>query len=542
MRRDPSGWTTRLDEAMIERFSGDGRWSGITLVDCARDRALREPDNIAVVDGPFTATFAEVWTRSVRLCASLRRRGLVPGDVISFQLPNWHETMVINLAASLGGFVANPIVPIYRDSEVGFILADARSSILFVTDRFRSFDYIEMVDRLRPQLPHLKHVVLVRAEARPGYECYDDWLAETREAFEPAQIDSNSIKLLLYTSGTTGLPKGVLHSHNTLRAEGEAWMGFWRLQSDDVVLMASPVTHITGYVIALELAFSVGMKAVLMERWDADAAVPLVLQQHATFTVSATPFLRELVDATERQGRTLPSFRLFACGGSPVPPEIIRRAARALPNCRAVRVYGSSEAPTVSLGAGLDDPIELGATTDGRIVNHDVRIVDAVTGVPVADGMDGEILTRGPEVMLGYTDPEETETAFDPDGYFRTGDLGFRSHGDFLTISGRKKDLIIRGGENISPREIEDLLHRHPAILEAAVVAMPHIRLGETPMAWVVLRKGHTLNLDQLIAFLEGARLARQKFPERLEIVSELPRTATGKILKHVLRLRSQHL
>lgn len=539
MRRDSSGWTTRLTDDMVAGYTESGQWSGITLVDCARDRARDAADRTVVVDGAVALGFGEIFERAVRLCTAMRRHGMTPGDVFSFQLPNWHETMVINLAASLGGFVCNPIVPIYRDAEVGFILADARAKVLFIPERFRSIDYIEMIERLRPGLPALEHVVLVRADARTGYACYEDWVAQDAGPFEATPIDPNAVKLLLYTSGTTGAPKGVLHSHNTLRAESEAWMSFWSLQPDDVVLMASPVTHITGYVIALELAFAVGMKAVLMERWDADAAVPLVQEQGVTFTVSATPFLAELVDAADRRRTTLPSFRLFACGGSPVPPDVIRRAARALPNCKAVRVYGSSEAPTVSLGAGPDAPPELGATTDGRIVNHEVRIVDAVTGADLPAGAEGEILARGPEVMLGYTSREETEKAFDSDGFFRTGDLGFISHGDFLTISGRKKDLIIRGGENISSKEIEDVLHRHPAVLEAAVVAIPHIRLGETPMAYIVLRDGSTLGFDELLAFLEDARLARQKFPERLEIVTELPRTTTGKVLKHVLRARA---
>jgi acyl-CoA synthetase (AMP-forming)/AMP-acid ligase II len=554
MHPDISGWMTRLSADAITRFTASGAWSGITLAHSATERVRKTPHVVAVVDGQHQLSFVELFTQASRLAASLRRSGMRPGDVLSFQLPNWHETMVINLAACLGGFVCNPIVPIYRDAEVGFILRDCRSRVLFVPETFRSIDYVAMVERLRPGLPQLKDVVLVRA-SRPGYAAYDDWAgtgsmaaaeaeaeAETEPMLEAAEPDPNAVKLLLYTSGTTGDPKGVLHSHNTLRAEIDAVETFWSLTKNDVVLMPSPVTHITGYLYALEMAFALAIKVVFMERWQPDEAARLIADHRVTFSIGATPFLADLVHALEARATSLPSLRLFGCGGAPVPPEIIRRAGLVLPNCQAFRIYGSSEAPTVTLGVAAGDPKELGATTDGCIANHEVRIVDPETGEPVPPGTEGEILTRGPEMMHGYTKWQHTLDAFDADGFFRTGDLGFLSHDRYLTISGRKKDLIIRGGENISPKEIEDVMHRHPDILEAAVVAMPHVRMGETPIAYVVLRSGRTLELAALTAFLDAARLAKQKFPERLVVVDELPHTATGKVLKHVLRARSRAL
>jgi len=546
MQADISGWTTRLTAEAVSRYTASGAWSGITLGQSARERVSRTPDLVAVVDGSRQLCFSELFSHASRLCASLRRSGMRPGHVLSFQLPNWHETLVINLAACLGGFVCNPIVPIYRDAEVGFILADCKARVLFVPETFRSIDYAEMVERLRPGLPHLKDVVLVRAR-REGFASYDDWAGTGSIASQEAQLraydpDPNAVKLLLYTSGTTGNPKGVLHSHSSLRAEIDAVESFWALTKDDVVLMPSPVTHITGYLYALELAFVLGIKVVFMERWQPEDAAQLIAAHGVTFSIGATPFLAELVYELEIRGARLPTLRLFGCGGAPVPPEVIRRAGLVLPNCQAFRIYGSSEAPTVTLGVAAGDPKELGATTDGCIANHEVRIVDPESGLPVPPGTEGEILTRGPEMMLGYTDWQHTLDAFDADGFFRTGDLGFLSHDRYLTISGRKKDLIIRGGENISAREIEDVLHRHPDILEAAVVAMPHERMGETPIAYVVLRPGRTLDLAALRSFLDEARVAKQKFPERLVALDELPRTATGKVLKHVLRARCREL
>jgi len=463
--------------------------------------------------------------------------GLRPGDVISFQLPNWIETMVINLAACRAGLVVNPIVPIYRDSEVRYILRDARAKLFLIPERFRSFDYPGMVARLRADLPHLQHVVVVRGRAA-GCLAYGELLASgaDREA-QSTSGDPNAVKLVLYTSGTTGNPKGVLHSHNTIMSEIDAVIAFWGITPADVVLMPSPVTHITGYLYALEIAFAAGVKVVLMERWNAADAVDLIDAHRVTFSVGATPFLTELTAEAQRRCSTLPSLRLFMSGGAPVPPEAIYRANRAFENCLAFRVYGSSEAPTITLGIRSRAEAELGATTDGRIANHEVRLCDPVTGAPLDAGA-GEICSRGPEMMLGYTDPQQTLEAFDADGYFHTGDLGYYVDRDYICVSGRKKDLIIRGGENISPKEIEDALHTHPAIKEAAVVAMPHARLGEGVCAFVIPQVGQSLDVTCIAAFLEKVGLARQKFPEHVELVEDLPRTASGKVQKNVLRER----
>jgi acyl-CoA synthetase (AMP-forming)/AMP-acid ligase II len=305
------------------------------------------------------------------------------------------------------------------------------------------------------------------------------------------------------------------------------------------MLMPSPVTHITGYLYALELPFACGITAVLMEQWSGDQAARLIERHAVTLTIGATPFLVELVAAANQSRRPLRSLRLFACGGAPVPPEAIRHAREILPSCVACRIFGSSEAPTISLGVMASDPPDWSIATDGRIVNNEIRVVDPDSGIDLPFGSEGEILVRGPEVMLGYTDRGETALAFDEDGFFRTGDLGIVSTVDqigLIKVTGRKKDLIIRGGENISPKEIEDILHQHPAIKEAAVVAKPHPRMGETPMAYVVLHPAASLTFDELSEFLDSVKLAKQKYPEELVIVEDLPRTVTGKVLKYALR------
>lgn len=536
MAIDISGWETRLTDETVARYSASGAWSNLTIADRLLDWASRTPDAVAVVDGDSSLTYGDLLDRSRRLAETLLRQGLKPGDVISFQLPNWFEAMIINIAAAMTGLVVNPIVPIFRDAEVGFILGDARTRALFIPESIRSTNYVEMIERLRPKLPLLEHVVLVRSR-HDGYALFDEWLAtDGNGATTLPAVDPNAVKLVLYTSGTTGVPKGVLHSHNTLGAEIDAFVHRRSLTSADVVFMPSPVTHIAGYLYGMELLLACGMRTVFLDRWSAGEAVDLIARHQASFTAAATPFLAELVVELERRTMKLPSMRFFGCGGAPVAPDIVERARRVLPHCETTRAYGATEAPTVSYGIVPGHPMDLAATTDGSIVNHDVRIVDPATGKGLEEGREGEIVTRGPEVMLGYTTPAATAEAFDEDGFLHTGDLGFISHGTYITVTGRMKDIIIRGGENIAPKEIEDVLHRHPAVLEASIVGMPHERLGETPCAFVVLKDGGELGFDELVAFLEQHKVAKQKFPEKLVIAGELPHNAAGKVLKHILK------
>jgi acyl-CoA synthetase (AMP-forming)/AMP-acid ligase II len=538
VRTDVSGWTTRLSDEAIDRYRRSGAWRGVTLADCAVREAARAPDRIALVEGERSITYGQVLAEAHRLVAAFDTLGMRPGDVISFQLPNWIETAVLNVAACLAGVVVNPIVPIYRESEVRYILKDSHSRALFIPERFRNFDYPAMAQRLRPDLPVLREVIVVRGDVA-GCRNYLELLEMGADGVSaPPRTDPDAVKLVLYTSGTTGNPKGVLHSHNTIMSEIDAVIDYWGINDRDVVLMPSPVTHITGYLYALEIAFAAGIKVVLMDRWDAAQAVELIARHCVTFSVGATPFLKELVAEVEQHALALPSLRLFMTGGAPVPPELIYRANKVLSGCLAFRVYGSTEAPTVTLGIRSRVDADLGATTDGRIVNHGVRICDPSTGDVLSGDVEGEICSRGPELTLGYTDWKQTLESFDDDGYFRTGDLGHYVRGEFITVTGRKKDLIIRGGENISPKEIEDVLHRHSAIQEVAIVAMPHERLGETVCAYVIPNPGHDVDVPSLASYLERAGLARQKFPEHVELVEDLPRTASGKVQKNLLRER----
>ena len=506
-------------------------WREATLPELARKRAQAEPDGVALVDGKRSLTWSQ-WVEKAELLASgMQGRGLRAGDVVAFPLPNWHEAAVVNLAAAMAGLVINPIVPIYRDAEVRQMLGDCGAKALFTCEEFRRFDFAEMADRIAPDLPALDHVFVVRGAQRDDYGALlEEGAART---FEPPTLDAQAVKLVLYTSGTTGRPKGVLHAQASLDFVLRRSAQHWGIEEGDAILMPSPVTHISGYCNGLEMPLVAGTKTILMEAWNAEEALALIEEHSVCGTVAATPFLVELAKAARAAGKRLPSMRFFACGGAAVPPDLIPSANAAFENLRAFRVFGASEVPLVTYGWPDDE--RLAATTDGEVVDYEVRVVDDDDN-DVPPGSEGEILARGAAMMLGYADEEQSAAALTADGYFRTGDLGTVDANGALTITGRKKDLIIRGGENISAAEIEDVLRTHAAVDDAAVVAMPHERLGEGVCAYLVLSDEDRPSPAELNAHVQDSGLAKQKTPERYEFVSEFPRTASGKVRKDQLR------
>jgi len=535
MREDASGWRVRFSDEEAQRLRAAGVWRGSTIALDATDAAAAVPDEICLRDGARAISYGNILLEAKALAAGLSARGLRKGQVVAFQLPNWVEAAVVNLAAAMLGLVVNPIVPIYRDKEVAEILADCGARVLFVPTVWRNFDHCEMARRVRALTPGLEFIVQVRA-APPAADLlsYEDLLAPTGQALPPLVQDADAIKFVMYTSGTTGRAKGVLHTHNTLARALAGCMEYWQIGAGQAILMPSPVSHVTGYLWGLEAPFSWRTPAILMDRWDATEAVDLIDRHGVALTVSATPFLSELLDAAGARQTRLPSLRIFACGGASVPSDLIRRANQYFSHGRAFRVYGATEVLMIGKGfveAGTED---MAADTDGRITDYDVLFVDDA-GKPVPDGSEGEIIARGPAQAVGYVDRQETAKSFDAQGYFHTGDLGYRTPGGAVVITGRKKDLIIRGGENISAREVEDILLRHPAIDQVAVVAMPHARLGETVCACIVAR-AHPPTLAEILGFLGQVGIARQKLPERLEVFTEFPMTPAGKIKKDSLR------
>ncbi|NBC38097.1 AMP-binding protein [Novosphingobium sp. FSY-8] len=528
MTDSPWGWQSVPAPHQAE-FAKSDVWQRETIADLAQARAARTPDAVAFVDGVGTLTFAQLWQDAGALAAGLAARGLVAGDVVAFQLPNWREAAVLNLACAIAGLVVNPIVPIYRDAEIRQMMGDCRARAIFVPAAFRNVDYVGMAQRAAEVLPDLRHVFTVRGQ---GDDDYAALLAAGQGVAVPrADVDPFGVKMVLYTSGTTGKPKGVLHSHATLNRVIGRSAAHWGVGDGDAMLMPSPVTHVSGYANGLEMPLVAGTLTVLMEAWNAADALALINRHQVAGTVAATPFLVELAGAAQAAGDRLPSLRFFACGGAAVAPDLIIQARAAFAHCAPFRVFGSSEVPLVTYGWPTNP--ELAASTDGQIVDYAVRIVDG-DDRDLPDGQEGEILAHGPAMMLGYTDAAATAEAIDSQGYFRTGDLGVRDVHGAITITGRKKDLIIRGGENISATEIEIVLLSHPAVSDAAVVAMPHERLGEGVCAYVIV--GADVTVGDLVAHVAASGMAKQKIPERFEFVAEFPRTASGKVRKDVLR------
>jgi cyclohexanecarboxylate-CoA ligase len=478
----------------------------------------------------------------------LSRLGVAPGEVVSWQLPNWHEALVLHHAVLRLGAVSNPIVPIYRHHEVGQILARPRSRVAVVPGVFRGFDHAEMLRELRPGLPELAHVVIARPEDGGAEMSFADLLDGGPADGDPADGGStrpgppppptaDDPMLLLFTSGTTADPKGVLHTHNTLDYENQSIIDLYGLGPGDIVFMPSPVSHITGLLYGLQLPPMLGTTVVMQDVWDPSEALRLIERHRCSFTVAATPFLHGLAHHPRLAHHDVRSLRVFACGGADVPSALIEEAGRRL-GCAAMRIYGSTEFPTLSASAP-EAPLAVRAGTDGRPIGAaEFRIVDD-DGAEVAPGETGELVVRGPELFLGYLrEPGEADGAgeFTPDGYFHTGDLA-TSHDGHISIRGRKKDIILRGGENISVTEVEDLLFRHPAVREVAVVAMPDPVMVERGCAFVVPEKASDPPaLEELVRYLLTKRIAKQKLPERLELVGELPKTQSGKVQKFRLR------
>jgi cyclohexanecarboxylate-CoA ligase len=528
-----------------------GYWRDV-LIDAHVAAAARDfPDAVAVIDGPARITYRDLEESVRAVAAGLAGLGVGAGEAVSWQLPNWHEALILHHAVLRLGAVSNPIIPIYRQREVGYILRQARSRVVVVPETFRGFDYPAMLAGLRPGLPDLRHVVVARSAGRaepppgtgtgaggppPSEELlpFEELLRCDGGAPPAVERGPDDPMLLMFTSGTTADPKGVLHTHNTLDYECRSIIDVYGLRPDDVVWMPSPITHITGLLYGLQLPAMLGTCVVLQDIWDPAAALRLIEAERCSFTVAATPFLHGLVHHPDLTSYDVSSLRVFACGGADVPPGLIRQAAQRLA-ATATRVYGSTEFPTLSTSPP-DAPANKRAGTDGRAIGGaEYRIVDDA-GADLPAGETGELLVRGPEMFPGYLAAADNEGAFTDGGWFRTGDLAAADADGYVSIQGRKKDIILRGGENISATEVENILFEHPAVREVAVVAMPDPVLTERACAFIVPVPGASPTLADLTEYLAGKQLARQKLPERVEIVTELPKTQSGKVQKFRLR------
>ena len=522
----------RFDTARAAKAYERGLWVDTTLADALRAAAQTSPRRTVLVDGDVRLDCATLYAQAAGLATAMLSR-MPPGSVVSFMLPNWHEAAVIYLAATLAGMVVNPILPSLRDHDLRFILDDVEAAMIFIPHRFGGHDYAAMLERVTAAMSSAPEVVVLRGE--PGsYTPYTALL--TQASVQLPALDPDAVRMVLYTSGTTGRSKGVLHSHNSIHALICQLRDHWSIDSGDTFLVPSPIAHIGGSIYAFECPLLLGTTAVLMDRWDPAAAVALMSGERCTHMAGATPFLQQLLTAAERAETRLPDLKIFICGGASVSPSLIRRAARYFDRAVVTRVYGCTEVPVATVGAPLLQEAAHAADTDGRRGIAEIKLV-AHEAAPAGDG---EICVRGPQMLLGYRHPEDDVDSFDAAGFFRTGDLGrwvsAGSEDKYLVVTGRAKDVIIRNGENISAKEVEDLLAEHPGIAEIAVVGLPDDRTGERACAVIVPAGVANPDVASLLALLQSKGVAKFKAPEQVEIWDALPKNDAGKILKHRIR------
>lgn len=521
-RREAGRFSVRNDEALAAAARADGLWADITLADALADAVKADPQRVLLVDGEVRLTAEKLLGQAQSLAGAMQER-MERGSTVSFMLPNWHEAAVIYLAATLAGMVANPVLPSLREHDLRFILPDAGTRMIFVPREFRGFECAAMVRAVVSDLDDPPEVVVVRGEAPEA-----DSLAALLEGggdYRPISLDADDVRMIMYTSGTTGRPKGVMHTHNTIHALIMQLGQHWLIEPGDTFLVPSPVSHIGGSIYAFEAPLLLGSTAVLMDRWDAAQAIPIMLREKVSHMAGATPFLQHLLNAARGADTHLPDLKVFICGGASVPPALIREASDYFEKARVSRVYGSTEVPVTTVGALERNGMEEAAETDGKPGIAEVMLGDAA-----------EILARGPQMLVGYIHAEDEDSAFDDRGFYRTGDQGAFTESGHLMVTGRIKDLIIRNGENIAPKEIEDLLLGHEAIVEIAIVGIPDPRTGEKACAVIVPAEGREPGVIDLAEYLAGFGVAKFKYPERVDLREALPKNDAGKVLKHVLR------
>ena len=544
----PSPYTDRYSPQQIDDYYGSGLWSSETFHDLLIRRVQENPDKVFATDGTESLTFRELFDAGQRLAVGLHRQGLRRGDAAAVQLPNWVEFIQVLAALSRLGVIMVPIMPIYRHEDVGYVLSNAGVRAVFTPAQFSKFGYLDMYLDLRQEHPDLMIVVarpdsvaqaVVDADANvfalQGLECDTDDDSARQEMNDPPGPDDAFV--IVYTSGTTSRPKGCVHTFNTYCAGARALVGPFGYTESDVQFGPSPIAHTTGLVTSVLLPMLTGAATHVMAKWDPARGIDEIQRFGCTAVVTAPTFLHTLLSEYDPQSHDLSALRLWTCAGAPIPGAVVERAGATLPNIKVLSLYGRSE-NLVTTTCSVTDDVSRALTSDGKAVpGAEVKIVDD-NGNEVPRGVEGDIAYRGPAHMIEYLgNPEETAALFTKDGFSKSGDLGKMADDGYVRVTGRTKDIIIRGGMNISVREIEDHLAHHPALHAFSVVGMPDERLGERVCCFVVTASGHdTPTVDDLREFLLEKGMPIQKTPERVVAVSALPMTATGKVLKHELR------
>ncbi len=532
---------TTLTNERIARETKSGAWPDRLANDYLDRWAKEQPGKTAIVDVRSRYSYGELrrWVDATAL--AFLDRGIRHGDVVTVQLPNWNEYVICALALERIGAVVNPVAFIFRHREMRSILRLARPKAVVIPTSFRGFDYPPMYAELAREFPCVETQIVVGAgdtgAGMPWAEFLDHGqnrahLQSDLDLFRP---DPNQVVELMFTSGTTGEPKGVMHTPNTISAGSAPIISELQMTSGEVCHMASTLGHQTGFLYGMQSALRIGGRLLLQEVWDASHFVKLIEAERITYTMGATPFLADTLAAPNLEHHDTSSLRIFLCGGAPIPQPLAERATQKL-SCRLVPVWGMTEIGIVTTVRPGDPSIKI-PTSDGTpYPGSEVEVRDD-DGKRSPVGVEGELVARTPATFVGYSQGRAfTEKFFDADGWFTTGDRARMDADGFIRISGRSKDLIIRGGENVPVKEVEDVIIRHAKVRTVAVVAVPHDRLGEIGCACVIPDGTGAPTLEELCAFMAEQQLTRQFWPEQLLVLAEFPMTPSGKIQKFLLR------
>ncbi|HCT7471569.1 TPA: medium-chain fatty-acid--CoA ligase [Escherichia coli] len=529
--------TLTFNEQRRAAYRQQGLWGDASLADYWQQTARAMPDKIAVVDNHgATYTYGALDHAASCLANWMLAKGIESGDRIAFQLPGWCEFTVIYLACLKIGAVSVPLLPSWREAELVWVLNKCQAKMFFAPTLFKQTRPVDLILPLQNQLPQLQQIVGVdKLAPATSSLSLSQILADNTPLTTAITVHGDELAAVLFTSGTEGLPKGVMLTHNNILASERAYCARLNLTWQDVFMMPAPLGHATGFLHGVTAPFLIGARSVLLDIFTPAACLALLEQQRCTCMLGATPFVYDLLNLLEKQPADLSALRFFLCGGTTIPKKVARECQQR--GIKLLSVYGSTESSPHAV-VNLDDPLSRFMHTDGyAAAGVEIKVVDNARKT-LPPGCEGEEASRGPNVFMGYFDePELTARALDEEGWYYSGDLCRMDEAGYIKITGRKKDIIVRGGENISSREVEDILLQHPKIHDACVVAMPDERLGERSCAYVVLKAPHhSLSLEDVVAFFSRKRVAKYKYPEHIVVIEKLPRTASGKIQKFLLR------
>jgi len=535
---------TTLTKARIEAMVASGDWPNDLLIDRFRANITDRADRPLVIDAHGTVTWGEAATDVERLARGLLAIGVRPGHVVQLQLPNRREFLLAVLAVERIGAVVNPVAPIFRTNEVKVMSELARPTAVITVGDYRGFGLGAMHAEVRESAPWVEQLVVVTAGTDTGEPptdalSWDDLLAAgdastvTGEALDLLRPSPDDVCEVMFTSGTTGQPKGVMHTQNTINSAADLWLE--RVAADcSVFHMGSTLAHQTGYLYGIRAPITAGGRVVYQEVWNAAGFAGLIEREGIEASMGATPFLGDLLAVDDLDRRDLSSFKVFVCAGAAIPLPVLEQARDRLP-CTVMPGWGMTET-ALTTTARRDDPFEKRATDGSAFRGNEVRVVDE-HGRPVPAGVEGDLEFRGSLGFVGYLQGRELTGSCFRDGWFDTGDRAIMDADGYIKISGRTKDIIIRGGENVPVKEIEDVLLRHPAVSGVALIARPHDRLGEVGCAVItVAGSGPAPTLADLTDFLDEQEVTKQFWPEELAVVDAFPMTPSGKVQKYQLR------